>query len=170
MLLTLHPSLQVQHDEPLSLLRMGWTGGPYSATLREAAMRFVELADQLSSERVLLDLNQLFDLPVYDQLWISATLLPRGLRLPVRQVVVALPESNHYNRQVLEFLLRQYQNMRHLLAYPPCDIQFFGQADAALDWLTDDSPRVADLLAEWAQALPQAEELVGQARPVGGVR
>lgn len=159
MILRLHPSLQVQHDEPLSLLRMGWTGGRYTATLRDAAMRFIELADQLGSERILLDLNSLFDLPVYDQLWISATLLPRALRLPVRQVVVALPERHHYNRQVLEFILRQYQNMRKVLRYPPCDMQFFELADSALDWLTDYSPRVPALLAEWQQALQPASDL-----------
>lgn len=163
MILSLHPSLQVQHDETLSLLRMGWIGGRYVATLRDAAVRFVELADQLGSERILLDLNAVFDLPVYDQLWISATVLPRGLRLPVRQVVVTLPERSHYNRQVMEFILRQYQTMRRVLGRPPCDIQFFAQADAALDWLTDYSPRVPALLAEWQQALQPANDLAVQA-------
>lgn len=159
MIVALHPSLQVQQDDTLRLLRLGWVGGRATATLREAAMRFIERGIEVGSQRVLFDLSALFDLPVYDQLWLSATLLPRALRIPVQQVAVILPERATYNRQVLEFLLRQYQNMRRVMSLPPCDVQFFTHIDEGLDWITDSSPSVFNLQAQWHAA--QAPTLSG---------
>ena len=66
--------------------------------------------------------------------------------LPVRQVVIILAGQRVYNRHVLESLLIQFQNQVR------CDIQFFAQAEPALDWLTDNSPRIPGLLAEWENA------------------
>ena len=137
------PSLLLQEDAELRLLRVRWTGGRNMQAFREAASRFVELAQQRGTLRILLELNEQPDVPVYDQLWLSTTLLPRALKLPVQQLVVILSGSRIYNRHVLESLLAQFQHQIR------CDIQFFAQPDAALDWLTNNSPRVPELLAEW---------------------
>lgn len=137
------PALSIQEDTELRLLRVCWNRGKYLATFREAAGRLVDLAQQQGTLRLLLELNDLPDLPVYDQLWLSTTLLPRAAKLPVRQLVIILAGHRVYNRHVLESLLGQFHPQIR------CDIQFFPQAEPALDWLTDNSPRVPALLAEW---------------------
>ena len=125
---------------------------------REAASCLVDLAQRHSTLRLLLELNDLPDLPVYDQLWLSTTLLPRVMALPVRQVVIILAGQRIYNRHVLESLLTQYQNQVR------CDIQFFAQAEAALDWLISNPSRISSLLAEWEEA-PPAGAAVPRAYP-----
>lgn len=150
MILNTIPALLLQEDAELQLLRVRWNGGRSMQQFREAASRLVELVQQRGSLRLLLELNEQPDVPVYDQLWLSTTLLPRAVQLPVRQLVIILSEKRVYNRHVLESLLTQFQLQIR------ADIQFFTQPDAALDWLTDNSPRVPELLAEWQQRLDSA--------------
>lgn len=138
-------ALFIQEDVELRLLRVRWRGGRNMQQFREAASQLVELAQQRGTLRMLLELNEQPDVPVYDQLWLSTTLLPRAAKLPVRQLVVILSGNRVYNRHVLESLLNQFQKQIQT------DIQFFAQSDAALDWLTDNSPRVPELLTEWEQ-------------------
>lgn len=144
------PALTIQEDAALRLLRACWNRGRYLSAFRDAASRLVGLAQQQGTLRLLLELNDLPDVPVYDQLWLSTTLLPQLVKLPVHQVVIILTGQRVYNRHVLESLLTQYQNQIQ------CDIQFFAQAEPALDWLTGNSPRIPGLLAEWEHAQPAA--------------
>lgn len=144
------PALTIQEDAALRLLRACWNRGRYLSAFRDAASRLVGLAQQQGTLRLLLELNDLPDVPVYDQLWLSTTLLPQLVNLPVHQVVIILTGQRVYNRHVLESLLTQYQNQIQ------CDIQFFAQAEPALDWLTGNSPRIPGLLAEWEHAQPAA--------------
>lgn len=142
------PALTLQEDAELRLLRACWNRGRYLPAFRETASRLVDLIQQSGALHLLLELNDLPDVPVYDQLWLSTTLLPQLVKLPVRQVVIILTGQRVYNRHVLESLLLQFQN--HIR----CDIQFFTQAEPALDWLTSNSPRVPMLVAEWNDLQP----------------
>jgi len=139
------PALILQEDAALRLLRVRWNGGRNAQLFRQAANQLVEHAQQRGTLRMLLELDDQPDVPVFDQLWLSTTLLPRALRLPVRQLVVILSGQRIYNRHVLESLLNQFQTQIR------ADIQFFTQADPALDWLTGSPAAVAELQAEWAQ-------------------
>ncbi|NML65697.1 hypothetical protein HHL22_10820 [Hymenobacter sp. RP-2-7] len=137
--------LFIQEDAELQLLRVRWAGSRNAPAFRTAASGLVDLMQQHGTRRLLLELSEQPDLPVYDQLWLSTTLLPRIAQLPVTQLVIILASQRVYNRHVLESLLMQYQ------ARIKADVQFFTQDEAALDWLTDNSPRVPALLAEWAR-------------------
>ena len=138
--------LVVQEDAELQLLRVRWVGGRNAQAFREATSHLIDLAQQHGTRRLLLELNEQPDVPVYDQLWLSTTLLPRAAKLPISQLVIILASQRVYNRHVLESLLSQYQSRI------TADIQFFTQPEAALEWLADSSPRVPALLAEWQQA------------------
>jgi hypothetical protein len=138
--------LLIQQDAELQLLRVQWRGSRNASAFREAASNLVDLAQRYDTRRLLLELNEQPDLPVYDQLWLSNTLLPRIAQLPVSQLVVILSSQRVYNRHVLESLLGQYQFRIRT------DIQFFAQPEAALDWLAGNSSRVPALLEEWEQA------------------
>jgi len=108
-----------------------------------------ELAAQLEVSQVLLDLNALPDVPVYDQIWLTASFMPAVLKLPLKQVVIALSPRRVYNQLVVEGVLSAAS---WLIRF---DVQFFAQAEPGLAWLTDDSPRLPELLREWA-ARPDA--------------
>jgi hypothetical protein len=149
------PALVLQEDAALRLLRVRWNGGRNAHLFRQAANQLVEYA-QRGTLRMLLELDDQPDVPVFDQLWLSTTLLPRTLRLPVRQLVVILSGKRIYNRHVLESLLNQFQTQIR------ADIQFFTQADAALDWLTGSPAAVAGLQAEWAQHSGHGTGSVGE--------
>ena len=140
----------------MQLMRVRWNGGHNPQLFREAASRLVELAQQQGTLRMLLELNDQPDVPVFDQLWLTTTLLPRALQLPVRQLVIILSNKRVYNRHVLESLLTQFQ------AHIQADIQFFSFPESALDWLTEHSPRVAELQAEWALSTDENPDGFGQ--------
>lgn len=143
------PALTVQQDADLRLLRVRWSGGRSPQPYREALAGFVDLAREHGATRLLLDLEDFPDMPVFDQLWLSTTLLHRAAHLQAQRVVIILSARRVYNRHVVESLLMQLQNQIR------ADVQFFAQSDAALDWLTDHSPRVPALLDEWQRSFPQ---------------
>lgn len=147
MILSHIPALIVQADASLRLLRVRWSGGRGPQPYREALAGLVELAREHGTTRLLLELEDFPDIPVFDQLWLSTTLWQRAAHLQVQQVVIILSARRVYNRHVVESLLTQPHT--HIRA----DIQFFAQPDSALDWLTNHSARIPDLLAEWQQTL-----------------
>jgi hypothetical protein len=143
-------------------VRAAWTGAHDMRGFREAFTKLQKLVARLGVARVLLDLNALPDISVYDQLWLSTVFMPSILVLPLRQVVVALSPKNIYNHQAVEGLLLAV----HLLIR--FDMQFFAQPDAGMQWLTDYSPRLVDLQREWSQqrgATPPQSDEVAECRP-----
>jgi hypothetical protein len=132
---------------------------------RPAFTQLCEMAAHLEVGRVLLELNALPDIPVYDQIWLSTTFMPAVLRLPLQQVVIVLSPQRVYNQQVVEGVLMA---VAWLIKF---DVQFFPQPEAGLAWLTDESPRLPALLREWAttcgQDLPATDELAEPRAPYG---
>ena len=157
--------LCVQYDKPLDLLRVAWVGGQSMRQFRPAFTQLCEMAAQLEVGRVLLELNSLPDIPVYDQIWLSASFMPSVLKLPLKQVVIVLSAQRVYNQQVVEGLLLA---VAWLIRF---DVQFFAQPEAGLAWLTDDSPRLPALLHEWAatcgEDAPASDELAEPRAPYG---
>ncbi len=134
-----------QYDEPLDLLRVAWTVGSNMRQFRPSFSRLIEVAAELAVGRVLLDLNALPDVPVYDQLWLTTSFMPAVLKLPLRQVVIVLSADRVYNQHVAEGLLMAVSPFIRF------DVQFFPQPEFGLAWLIDDSPRLPELLREWAE-------------------
>jgi hypothetical protein len=95
---------------------------------------------------------------VYDQLWLSTHFMPQLMRLPLAQVVVVLSNERVYNHQVMESLLTDTR------LFVRVDIQFFTQAESAMQWITNNSPRLTLLLAEWQQASGAGSNTVAEPR------
>ena len=143
MLLTTIKEFCIQHDVPLDVLRVAWIGGQKMSRFRIAFEQLHKLASQLQVTRILLELNSLPEIPVYDQLWLSAQFMPTVLGLPLQQLVISLASEQVYNQHVVENLLLAVQRESRF------DVQFFTQGEAAMHWLSDNSPRLPALLAEW---------------------
>lgn len=151
--------LCVQHDIELGVTRVAWVGGRQMSGFRAAFEELCRLVRDLEASRVLLDLNMLPDISVYDQLWLSKNFIPSLLTLPLRQVVVVLTAKRIYNQHVVEDLLGAVS------LYIRFDLQFFAQPEAGMHWLTDYSPRLPALLIEWVQhcarATSKTDDLTG---------
>jgi hypothetical protein len=136
--------LCVQHDKPLDLVRVAWVASRSMRYFQHAFTQLRTIIMQLKASRVVLELNAMPDIPVYDQIWLSTNFMPAILKLPLKQVIIVLSAQRVYNQQVVEGMLAA--SAMHILF----DVQFFAQPEAALAWLTDDSPRLPLLLREWA--------------------
>jgi hypothetical protein len=136
--------LYVQHDGPLNLVRVGWAAGSNMRHFQQAFTQLRDIMQQLSVARIVLELNAMPDIPVYDQMWMSTHFMPALLKLPLQQVVVVLSARRVYNQHVVEGVLAA------AALHIKFDVQFFAQPEAAMAWLTDDSPRLPLLLREWA--------------------
>ena len=144
--------LCVQHDAELEVIRIAWVGGRQISGFRTAFGEICQLVRQLAAQRVLLDLNTLPDISVYDQLWLSKNFIPSLFTLPLRQVVVVLMPKRIYNQHVVEDLLGAVSLQIRF------DLQFFPQPEAGMHWLTDYSPRLPALLIEWVQHCARADK------------
>ena len=142
--------LLIQYHEPLGLLRTDWAAGRDMSQFRPAFERVLALAQRLAVPRVLMDLDALPDISVYDQAWLAAHWVPKAVELPLQQVVIVLSPRRVYNHQVVEGLL--------FVARPfiRFDVQFFSQPVPGLRWLSDYSPLLPGLLAEWDTAFGPA--------------
>ncbi len=145
MLLTDFSELRVQHDAALELLRIGWGGGDMGR-FREGSLHLVETALRVQAKHYVFDMDSLPDIPIYDQVWMGLHWLPLARPLPIERVVFAISSARSYHLAAIEALL--------LVAKPfiKFDVQFFGEAEPALRWITDRSPRLPALLAEWNAA------------------
>ncbi len=133
----------IQSDEASNVVRVAWMVGHNIRHFQRAFTQLQRVLKQIRVGRVVLDLNALPDVPVYDQLWLSTSFMPALLKLPLRQMVVVLSAQRIYNQHVVEGLLAAVANT---IAF---DVQFFTSPEAAMAWLTDDSPRLPALLKEW---------------------
>jgi hypothetical protein len=133
----------IQHDEHSSLMRVAWTAGRRMRHFQQAFTQLRELIKQTRAVRIILELSTMPDVSVYDQLWLSTSFMPALLKLPLKQVVIVLAAQCVYNQHVVEGLLAAVATTITF------DVQFFAQPEAAMSWLTDDSPRLPALLAEW---------------------
>lgn len=144
------PPLHIQYDSELSLMRTGWTRPANAGQLRPSALHLSGAARHHRVQHHLLDLNLLEDISVFDQLWLSAHWLPGAQDLPVQRVVVLLGENRLHNKMAVDSLIAHGQEFCRF------DIQFFSEPQPALGWLTNDSPRVPALLADWKATLASA--------------
>ncbi|QKG58061.1 hypothetical protein GKZ68_16395 [Hymenobacter sp. BRD128] len=149
----------------MDLVRVAWVAGRNMRYFQQAFTQLQSVITQLEAGRIVLELNAMPDIPVYDQIWLSTNFMPALLKLPLKQVVVVLSARRIYNQQVVEGVLAaSAMNIRF-------DVQFFAQPEAALAWLTDDSPRLPALLREWAGscgALAPTTDEVAEPRPPYG--
>ena len=156
MIITSIPGFSLQFDEELSLLRIEWASGNDMRTFRASAEQLLVLSQQLQVYRILLNMNTLPDISVYDQVWLGAHWMPGVVKLPLERVVLINHRRRVHNQLAIDSLISM---ARPFIRF---DIQFFSEADSGLQWLSDRSPRLLGILAEWdarhgyGAALPSA--------------
>ena len=143
MIITSISDFSLQFDEELSLLRIDWASGNDMRTFRASVGQLLVLSQQLQVCRMLLNMNTLPDISVYDQVWLGAHWMPGVVKLPLERVVLINHRRRVHNQLAIDSLISM---VRPLIRF---DIQFFSEADSGLQWLSDRSPRLLGILAEW---------------------
>ena len=168
MLLDFHPSLRLQYDEELALLRAEWVPGAPPQHYQAALTHLLEAGQVRGVRNCFLDMPAMPAISVYDQIWMSLHWVPGVVKLPLERVVFNIGSQNAYNQLAVESLIALARTFIRF------DIQFFSQPRAALGWLSNDAPRLGALLAEWDTRWPPAAAAAPApllARPVpGGLR
>ena len=158
MLITDIKEFKIQYDEPLRLLRVEWAAGRDMRRLRPALEQLYQLAQQLQITHALLTIDTLPDISAYDQIWLGSQWLPKTGQLALKQAVITLSSQQVYNQQAIETIMAL--NRLHI----KFDFQFFRLPDTAMHWLTSESLRLPELLAEWDG--PRGDSLTSVAEPL----
>ena len=143
MIITNISDFSLQFDEELSLLRIEWASGNDMRTFRASAEQLLMLSQRLQVRRLLLNMNTLPDISVYDQVWLGAHWIPILAKSTLERVVLVNHRRRVHNQLAIESLLAQ------MLPSIRFDIQYFPQSGPGLHWLSDYSDRLPALLAEW---------------------
>ncbi|WP_019949648.1 hypothetical protein [Hymenobacter aerophilus] len=143
----LHHSISafcLQTDTELGLLRVEYRLGSGSVLRRPDVTALLALAHEHAIRHLLIDMRTVPLLTVYDELWLGAHFMPALMTLPLQRLVLIIGSHQTYHQLAVDAL--------HDLVKPAIrfDAQYFDDPATALNWLTDDSPRVPALLAEWA--------------------
>ena len=125
------------------MLRVEWAAGDDTRNLRASAMQLLRLDQELGMHNLLLNMNTFPDISVYDQVWLGANWMPGIVKLPLQRVVLINNRHRIHNQLAIESILAL---MRPLIKF---DIQFFPNPSSGMRWLSDFSPRLPELMAEW---------------------
>ena len=106
-------------------------------------MQLLRLDQELGMHNLLLNMNTFPDISVYDQVWLGANWMPGIVRLPLHRVVLVNNRHRVHNQMAIDSMLAL---VRPFIKF---DVQFFPSAASGMNWLSDFSPRLPDVLAEW---------------------
>lgn len=160
MIVTSIPDFSLQYDEELSLLRVEWAAGSDMRNIRASALQLLRLNQEFGMRNLLLNMNTFPDISVYDQMWLGTHWMPGVVKLPLERVVVINNRHRIHNQLAIESMLAL---VRPFIRF---DIQFFPNASSGMRWLSDFSPRLPGLMAEWdAVHAPVAEVVLTSMQP-----
>ncbi len=142
-IITSIPDFSLQFDPELSLLRIEWAAGDDTRNLRESAIKLLAVDRELAVRHLLLNMNTFPDISVYDQLWLGTHWMTGIVKLPLERVVIINNRHRIHNQLAIESMIAL---VRPFIKF---DIQFFPQAISGLRWLSDFSPRLPEMMAEW---------------------
>ncbi|RZK61113.1 MAG: hypothetical protein EOO59_05870 [Hymenobacter sp.] len=139
----------VQHDQTLGILRLEWVPLSDPRQLRPSAARLLALLAALEVRHLLLDMNSVPNLPLADQLWLGDHWMPGLVALELEQLVLVISSTQLHNQLALDAL--------HDLVKPAIRFaaHYFSDNLSAMDWLTNGSPQLPALLAEWENRYSQ---------------
>lgn len=134
------------YDTDLRLLRWQWVGSFSDEVFQEAMQQLVQLTQHLHPYRWLADTSSLPAVSPATQQWLSSEWLPNYQKLHIQMLAVLLPSDLH-NQLALENLVATARPAAR------CDMQYFSDALAALDWLALlDEEYAARLQRQWRAA------------------
>jgi hypothetical protein len=142
-IITSIPDFSLQYDEELSLLRVEWAAGDDTRNLRASALELLRLDQKLGMHNLLLNMSTFPDISVYDQVWLGSHWMPGIVKLPLTRVVLVNNRHRVHNQLAIESMLAL---VRPFIKF---DIQFFSNPASGMSWLSDFSPRLSDVMAEW---------------------
>ncbi|WP_046244342.1 hypothetical protein [Hymenobacter terrenus] len=143
MIITTIPDLSLQYDEALALLRVEWASGQDMRTFRASTEQMMQLIHRLAVRHVLLDMNSVPDISVYDQVWLGTNLPLAVVNIPLERMVLVINRRRVHNQLAIDSLIAL---LRPSIKF---DIQFFSAPVPGMHWLSDYSNELPALLAEW---------------------
>lgn len=161
MIITSIPDFSLQYDEELSLLRVEWATGNDMRNIRASALQLLRLNQELGMRNLLLNMNTFPDISVYDQMWLGTHWMPGVVKLPLERVVIINNRHRIHNQLAIESMLAL---VRPFIRF---DIQFFPNASSGMRWLSDFSPRLPEVIAEWDAVHAPVAEVVLTSMPPG---
>ena len=138
------PNFYLQYDQAFGMLYLEWVGNSNPYLLRASAGQLLDLLRELEVRHQLLDMNSLPDLEPADQEWLGTHWMPGLVALNLEQLVLVIDSSRVHNQLVIDILHDLVQPFIRFSSH------YFTEVASALDWLTDGSPRLPALAAEWA--------------------
>lgn len=138
------PNLCLQFDPFLSVLLLEWVALSNPHHLRTSAAQLLELLRELEVRHLVLDMNSVLDLSIADQIWLGDHWMPGLVALNLERLVLVIDSSRQHNQLAVDAL--------HDLVQPAIRFSshYFADVASAMDWLTDSSPHLPALAAEWA--------------------
>lgn len=142
------PNFCLQVDPLLGVLLLEWVALSNPHHLRTSATHLLALLQEREVRHLVLDINSLPDLSIMDQLWLGDHWMPGLVALPLERLVLVIDSNRQHNQLAIDAL--------HDLVQPAIRFSshYFSDVASALDWLTDSSPRLPALAAEWAARYP----------------
>jgi len=133
-----------QLDPVLQLVVLEWVALSNPVHFRANALQLLVLLEAQEVRHLLLDMNSFPDLSVADQLWLGEHWMPGLVKLPLEHLILIIDGSRVHNQLAIDAL--------HDLVQPAIcfSSHYFTDVASALDWLTDGSPQLPLLAAEWA--------------------
>lgn len=138
------------------MLRVEWAAGDDTRNLRASALQLLRLDQELGMHNLLLNMNTFPDISVYDQVWLGTNWMPGIVLLPLRRVVLINNRHRIHNQLAIDSLLAL---VRPFIKF---DIQYFPNASSGMRWLSDFSPRLPEVMAEWDAVHAPAPESKGR--------
>ncbi|GAB3657140.1 hypothetical protein GCM10027594_29270 [Hymenobacter agri] len=109
---------------------------------------------------LLLNVNTFPDISVYDQVWLGVHWMPGVVKQPFKRVVLINNRHRVHNQMAIDSIIAM---MRPFIKF---DIQFFPNPASGMVWLSDLSPRLPALMAEWnAVYAPDTESSLKTIQP-----
>ena len=124
-------------------MRVEWAAGDDTRNLRASALQLLRLDQELGMHNLLLNMNSFPDISVYDQVWLGANWMPGIVKLPLQRVVLINNRHRIHNQLAIESMLSL---VRLFIKF---DVQFFPNPASGMRWLSDFSPRLPGVMAEW---------------------
>ena len=140
------PCITALYDTNLRLLCWQWIGSFNDAEFQHSLLQLLQLTQHLHPYRWMADVSVLPAVSPAMQQWLSNEWLPHYRKLHIQMLAILLPSDLH-NQLALENLVADANPSAR------CDMQYFSDALAALDWLTlMDEDYTAQLQQQWLVA------------------
>lgn len=137
-------SAVAQLEAGLSLLRWEWVGPAGGRSFQATFESLVQCSAAYRVRQWLADISLMPPVGTDEQAWLSEAWLEQFAALGVTCLAIIEPKGLH-NQLVVESVLADGRR------YTRLEVQFFSEAEAALDWLSSSDEQARQLDQQWQQ-------------------